>query len=319
MNAIVTGGAGFIGSNIVAALNARGIEDVLVVDRLDDPLKEKNLAALRIADYLDKTDFRMQFLAGRIDRPDVVFHLGACSSTTETDAAYLDDNNVLYTQQLCTWCLAGDVRFIYASSAATYGDGAQGYSDDPARIPSLKPLNLYGASKQAFDRWVLDNGLLDRVVGLKYFNVYGPREHHKGPMRSLVNKAYRQILDTGEMMLFQSYRPEYADGEQERDFIYVRDAVDVTLFFEEHRGIGGIYNCGTGTARTWLDLAHALFGAMQREPRIRFVEMPEDIRPNYQYHTQADTARLRAAGYAAPFTPLEEGVRDYVRSDLETS
>jgi len=316
MNAIVTGGAGFIGSNIVHALNARGIEDILVVDHLDDPLKEKNLAELRIADYLDKANFRMQFVGGRLERPDVVFHMGACSSTTETDEAYLDDNNVLYTQQLCEWCLAGGVRFIYASSAATYGDGAAGYSDDPERIPLLKPLNLYGASKQAFDRWVLENGLLDRVAGLKYFNVYGPREDHKGAMRSLVNKAYRQILETGEMTLFRSYRPEYADGEQDRDFIYVRDAVDVTVFFYEHRDIGGIFNCGTGAARTWLDLAHALFAAMEREPRIGFIEMPADIRPNYQYHTQADTTRLRAAGYGAPFTTLEDGVRDYVRNHL---
>lgn len=318
MRFIVTGGAGFIGSNVVAALNQRGQRDILVVDNLDHPGKEHNLAELAYRDYLDKRDFRKQFLSGAIDKADTVFHMGACSSTTETDEEYMTDNNFVYTRQLCEWCLGAGSRFIYASSAATYGDGAHGYSDDPGTITALEPLNLYGNSKHLFDLWALDNGVLDRIAGLKYFNVYGPREDHKGHMRSLANKAYDQIVETGEIELFKSYRPQYRDGEQERDFVYVKDAVEVTLFFHDNSEISGIYNCGSGCARTWLELAQALFAAMGREPRVRFVEMPDEIQPNYQYHTRADVSNLRRAGYAAPFMTVEEGVADYVRNYLSS-
>lgn len=315
MKAIVTGGAGFIGNNLVAALNARGCDDIIVVDNLTDA-KQRNLDRVTFARYLDKSDFRKKLLAGDIPDVDTVFHLGACSSTMETDEAYLADNNFLYTRQLCEWALAKGARFVYASSAATYGDGSEGYSDAHALIPSLKPLNLYGQSKQMFDLWALQNGLLDSIVGLKYFNVYGPWEDHKGPMRSLVKKAYTQIKETGGIKLFKSHRPDYEDGRQERDFVYVRDAVDVTLFFHDHPDVSGIFNCGTGQARTWVDLAEALFTAMDLPPAISFIPMPVEIRDNYQYHTQSDVAKLRAADYETPWTSIEDGVADYVRSYL---
>ena len=313
---IVTGGAGFIGSNLVEALNRRGETRILIVDNLNSKEKERNLERLHYTDYLDKNAFRRRFLDNTAERVDAVFHLGACSATTETDRAYLADNNVAYTRELCEWCLAHDTRFVYASSAATYGDGALGYSDDDHMTPKLAPLNPYGQSKQMFDTWALEHGVLERVVGLKYFNVYGPFEDHKGQMRSLVPKAFAQIVEAGQIELFRSHKPAFEDGEQERDFLYVRDAVDVTLFFLDHPELTGLFNAGTGVARTWLDLAAAVFAAMGREPRIVFVDMPEAIRDKYQYHTQADISKLRAAGYDRPFTPLEDGIRDYVRRHL---
>ena len=315
---IVTGGAGFIGSNLVAALNARGLRDIVIVDELDSDLKKANLQHLRYRKYLDLADFRAQLLDNRVNPVAAVFHLGACSSTTETREDYLNDHNVVASKELCEWSLKNNARFIYASSAATYGNGARGYSDDDEVTPTLRPLNLYGQSKLAFDLWALANGHLNRIVGLKYFNVYGPREDHKGDMRSVVNKAYGQILETGRLDLFKSYRREYGDGEQDRDFVHVRDAVYATLFFYEHPQVAGLFNCGTGTARTWLDLAKAVFAAMNRRPKIRFIEMPESIRENYQYHTQADVSKLRRVGYTAPFISLEEGVKDYVRNYLAT-
>lgn len=313
---IVTGGAGFIGSNLVDALNQRGHQTV-VVDHIDDDLKRRNLERLRVRDYLDKSEFRERLKSGKAPKTNVVFHLGACSSTTETNEAYLRDNNTEYTRELCEWSLRTGARFIYASSAATYGDGSKGYSDHDSVTPTLEPLNLYGASKQWFDVWALETGALGRVAGIKYFNVYGPWEDHKGDMRSLVNKAYAQILREGEIALFKSHRPEFRDGEQRRDFIHVDDAVAVTLFFLDHPGVSGLYNCGTGVARTWIDLAQALFAAMGVPPRIRFIDMPPAIRDKYQYHTQADMTKLRAAGYSAPFLQIEEGVRRYVQEYLQ--
>lgn len=314
---IVTGGAGFIGSNLVRELNARGHRNILVVDNLDShPAKKKNLDGTAYADYLDKKEFRKRFLSRRAEPASAVFHIGACSSTTEMDEHYLTDNNFLYTRQLCEWCLAGNVRFIYASSAATYGDGSLGYSDDDRLTPRLQPLNPYGRSKQMFDLWALENRVLDRIAGIKYFNVYGPREDHKGDMRSVVNKAYAQILATGKLGLFKSYRPDFKDGEQDRDFIYVRDAVAVTLFFMDRPDVSGLFNAGTGAARTWLDLGRAIFSALGRAPAIHFIEMPDLLRDKYQYHTQADVSKLRSAGYVSPFTSIEDGVKDYVTSYL---
>jgi ADP-L-glycero-D-manno-heptose 6-epimerase len=313
---IVTGGAGFIGCNLVRELNKRGITDITIADNLNHPAKEKNLTGLQYTEFLNKNDFRARFLAGNQPRVKTVFHLGACSSTTESSAEYLDDNNLRYTQQLCEWCLANEVRFIYASSAATYGDGSLGYSDSENLVPKLKPLNLYGKSKQDFDLWALNKGLFSQIAGLKYFNVYGPFENHKGDMRSVVNKAYAQILETGKLKLFKSHVPDYDDGKQERDFVYVKDAVAVTLFFHDNPAKSGLFNCGTGRARTWLDLAHAIFAAMDREPLIEFIDMPESIRDKYQYHTQADPAKLRSAGFTVPFTSVEDGVSDYVRNYL---
>lgn len=314
---IVTGGAGLIGSNLVAALNARGFDDILVADHLNHPLKEKNLARLRFSRYLDREAFRAALRAGEIAPAATLFHLGACSSTTETNQSYLDDNNTGTTRELCEWCLAHGTRFIYASSAATYGDGEKGYCDDDAVTPDLQPLNLYGWSKQKFDLIALREGWLRKIAGLKYFNVFGPGEGHKGEMRSVVHKAYHQIRETGAFSLFRSHRPDYADGGQVRDFVYVKDAVAVTLFFHDHPEASGLFNCGTGKARSWLDLLTAVYAAMGREPVISFSDMPAHLRDKYQYFTEADTRKLRASGCDHAFTPLEEAVRDYVRGYLE--
>lgn len=317
MPIIVTGAAGFIGRNIVAALNARGVTDLVLVDRLGTDDRWRNLRGLEFEDIVTPEDFLALVDAGRAPAASTVIHLGACSFTTERDAGFLLENNYRYTRTLCTWALERGARFVYASSAATYGDGAQGYSDADDSLPSLRPLNMYGYSKHLFDLWARRHGLFDRIVGLKYFNVFGPYEDHKGDMRSLVHKAHGQICARGWIELFKSDRPDYADGEQKRDFIYVRDAVDVTLHFAEHRDASGLFNCGTGRSRTWLDLARALFSSMKRVPNIRFIDMPPALRGKYQYVTQADTAKLRAAGYAQPFTSVEEGVREYVQTYLE--
>lgn len=313
---IVTGAAGFIGSALAWRLNQLGRTNLLLVDELDPGEKWKNLVPLAYQDYADKADFLEALRDGSLDdaRIEAVFHLGACSSTTETDAAYLARNNFEYSKALAAWCLERPepVRFVYASSAATYGDGTQGYRDDHALLPSLRPLNPYGYSKHMFDLWNLRHGHLDRVVGLKYFNVFGPNEYHKGDMMSMAAKAFRQIREDGVVRLFKSHRPDYADGMQARDFLYVKDAVDMTLFFLDPKAPGGIYNVGTGQARSWLDLAGALFRALGREPKVEFVPMPEALRGRYQYRTQAEIAKLRAAGYAAPIRSLEDAVADYV-------
>lgn len=313
---IVTGGAGFIGSNIIAALNQRGDDNILVVDDLGTDEKWKNLVGLRYDDYVDHRTFRKALIDHKFGQVSAIFHMGACSATTETNAAYLADNNYQFTRELCEWSLGNGTRFIYASSGATYGDGSPGYSDADDHAPKLRPLNMYGYSKHMFDLWALQNKLLGKIVGLKFFNVYGPREDHKGDMRSVVHKAYGQILATGAVKLFKSYRPDYKDGEQVRDFVYVRDAVNVCLYFDRNREVSGLFNVGTGTCRTWLDLARAVFAAMGKSPNIEFIEMPESLRDKYQYHTEAATGKLRAAGYDAPFTSLEDGVRDYVQSYL---
>ncbi len=313
---IVTGGAGFIGRNIVAALNALGEQQILVVDDLGASEKWKNLVGLRFEDYLDKDDFRGRIREDRIDGVRAILHMGACSSTTERDASYLADNNYRTSRELCEWCLTHGARFVYASSAATYGDGALGYSDEDNVTPTLRPLNMYGYSKHMFDLWALQKGLFSMIAGLKFFNVYGPYEEHKGDMRSVVNKAYEQILNTGEVRLFKSYKPEYEDGEQVRDFVYVKDAVDLTLYFLEHPEASGLFNCGTGQARSWNDLVNAVFAAMGREPNIRYIEMPESLRSKYQYFTQADMAKVKRAGYDRPFTSLENGVMEYVQEYL---
>lgn len=313
---IVTGAAGFIGCNIVKTLNARGNSDIVVVDKIDSDLKKKNLDVLKFSEFVDKDAFRKRFLTGKQAPVATVFHMGACSSTTETNEDFLMDNNFLYTRQLCQWCLKNGVRFVYASSAATYGDGSLGYSDSDDTTPLLRPLNLYGRSKHMFDLWALQNGFLGKIAGIKYFNVYGPHEDHKGDMRSVVNKAFKQISESGEISLFKSYRPDYKDGEQDRDFLFVKDAVNVTLFFHDHPAASGLFNCGTGVARTWIDLATAVFKAMGRTPVIKFKDMPPELRDKYQYHTKAEVSKLRKAGYSTPFTSLEDGVADYIRNYL---
>ncbi len=315
---IVTGGAGFIGSALIAALNKRGIDDILVVDRLGNDQRWKNLVNLRFADYLDKEEF-LEMVAEDVVSfsTDAVFHLGACSSTTETDVTYLMENNFEYTKQLAEWTTEEGIRFIYASSAATYGDGENGFVDDESRLEVLRPLNPYGYSKQMFDLWAKRNGMLEKIVGLKYFNVFGPNEYHKADMRSFVLKAFEQINATGKVRLFKSFNPDYKDGEQKRDFLYVKDAVDMTLFFYDNPDVFGIYNLGAGKARSWNDLAKAIFTAMSKKLNIEYIDMPDSVRNQYQYFTQADLTKLRDIGYDEEITSLEEAVKDYVTQYLE--
>jgi len=315
---IVTGGAGFIGSALIAALNKRQIADILVVDRLDSDEKWKNLRNLSFADYVEKDDFLEMVLENKLSPPiEAVFHLGACTSTTETNASYLIKNNYEYTKLLAQWATDADVRFIYASSAATYGDGSAGFSDDEGQIDKLRPLNMYGYSKQLFDLWARRTNLLKKIAGLKYFNVFGPNEYHKGDMRSFVLKAFEQITAKGKVGLFKSYKPEYADGEQKRDFIYVKDTVDMTLFFLDNPQINGLFNIGTGKPRSWNDLVKAVFAAMDKPPNIEYIEMPESIRSQYQYFTEADITKLHQAGYNKQTTSLEDAIKDYVQNYLQ--
>jgi ADP-L-glycero-D-manno-heptose 6-epimerase len=315
---IVTGGAGFIGSALIAELNRRQISDILVVDELGADQKWKNLRNLSFADYVEKDDFLEMVIEDKLDGPvDVVFHLGACSDTTQTNASYLVKNNYEYSKLLAQWATDADIRFIYASSAATYGDGSAGFSDDEEKIEVLKPLNMYGYSKHLFDMWARRAGLFSKIVGLKYFNVFGPNEYHKGDMMSFVVKAFEQIKTTGKVRLFKSYQPEYADGEQVRDFLYVKDAVNMTLFFFDNPYINGIFNIGTGETRTWNDLVIAVFVGMGRKPHIEYIEMPASIRNQYQYFTQADLSKLRRAGYSKQVIPLEDAIRDYIQNYLE--
>lgn len=315
---IVTGGVGFIGSAIVAALNARGIEDIIVVDRLGSDQRWKNLVNLIFADYIDKDDFLQLAVENRIAPPvKAVFHMGACSDTTETDADYLIKNNYEYTKLLARWAVDSKIRFIYASSAATYGDGEQGFNDNEEEIEKLKPLNMYGYSKQLFDLWAKRTGMLEKIAGLKYFNVFGPNEYHKGNMRSFVLKAFEQINSTGSVRLFKSCNPKYADGEYVRDFIYIKDAVDMTLYFLDNPRLDGLYNIGTGKARSWIDLVKACFAAMNKEPKIEFIDMPENLQKQYQYFTEADITKLKKSGFKKPLTPLESAIKDYVQNYLK--
>jgi ADP-L-glycero-D-manno-heptose 6-epimerase len=316
---IVTGGAGFIGSALITALNKRQITDILVVDELGTDQKWKNLRNLSFVDYVEKDDFLEMVIEDKLNSSiDAVFHLGACSDTTETNASYLIKNNYEYSKLLAQWATADNIRFIYASSAATYGDGSAGFSDDQEKIENLRPLNMYGYSKHLFDLWARRAGLLKKIAGLKYFNVFGPNEYHKADMRSFCIKAFEQITSTGKVRLFKSYKPEYADGEQLRDFIYVKDAVDMTLFFYDEPQLSGLFNIGTGKARTWNDLVKAVFDAMDKKPIIEYIEMPESIRNQYQYFTEADITKLRKAGYNKQTTPLEDAIKDYVQSYLQT-
>ena len=315
---IVTGGAGFIGSAMVWKLNQMGIDDILVVDNLSTSEKWKNLVGLRYEDYLHRDQFLKYILEGE-DPFDTqaVIHMGACSATTELDADFLMENNYRYTQFVCRHCMSNDARFINASSASTYGDGEYGFDDDHEGIDRLRPLNMYGYSKQLFDLWAKQGGILDRIVSLKFFNVYGPNEYHKDDMRSVICKAHKQILETGKLKLFKSYREEYPHGGQKRDFVYIKDCVDIMAWFLENKETGGIFNIGTGTARTWNDLGNAVFAAMDREPNLEYIEMPEAIRDKYQYFTEAKMDKLAAAGCDVKMTSLEDGAADYVRNYLQ--
>ena len=314
---LVTGGAGFIGSAIVAELNARGIDDILIVDILGKDERWKNLRNLSYVDYMEADDFSEIVSDADLDiNLDAIIHMGACSDTTEADCSYLVKNNYEFSKLLAGWAMELDARFIYASSAATYGNGEKGFADDEDTLETLTPLNMYGHSKHMFDLWCKRQGLLGRFVGIKYFNVFGPNEYHKAGMRSFVIKAFEQINATGGVKLFKSHRPDYTDGGQLRDFIYVKDAVDMTLFFLENPEIGGIFNVGTGKVRNWDDLAKATFRAMGKEPNIEYIDMPEILRDKYQYFTQATMDKLRAAGYDNDTITLEAAVSDYVQNYL---
>ncbi len=314
---IVTGAAGFIGSCVVSYLNQKGINDIIAVDVLRTNDKWKNLRHLDFADYLDREQL-FDFLA-QAPKIQAIIHMGACSATTEQDANYLMENNYRYTLRLAQYALENNVRFIYASSGATYGLGEQGYDDDEAKIHLLRPLNMYGYSKQLFDLKARREGWFNKIVGLKFFNVYGPNEYFKGDMASVVFKAFNQIKEHGLVRLFKSHRPDFKDGEQLRDFIYVKDVLKVIDFFLEHAGQNGLFNVGTGKARSFLDLVTATFKALGMEPKIEFFDMPPELRDRYQYFTEAKIEKLRRAGYTQPFVSLEEGIRDYVQNYLNKS
>jgi len=313
---IVTGGAGFIGSAIIWELNNHGEKDIVLVDELGTDDKWKNLIGLNFSDFVNKDKFINQLDDGLYSDADAVIHMGANSSTTEKDAGHLMNNNYLYTKTLAEFCLWNNIRFIYASSAATYGDGSSGFNDSEANCKSLRPLNMYGYSKNLFDIWAFNHDVFNKIVGLKYFNVYGPNEYHKGDMRSVVHKAFEQVRDTDKVKLFKSLHPDYRDGEQKRDFIYVKDAVKMTLHFLEKRTSNGLFNVGSGKAGTWNDLVASLFKAMNKTVNIEYIDLPDHLADKYQYFTEANLSKIRASGYKDNISSLEDGVADYVKSYL---
>lgn len=319
---VVTGAAGFIGSCMIQKLNEAGYSDVMAVDDFSRSDKNRNLEGKQISMQVHRNNF-VRWLERNHSDVSAIIHLGARTDTTEMDKSIFDELNYEYSRALWLLCAGFNIPFLYASSAATYGLGELGYSDDHALIPQLKPLNPYGQSKQDFDVWLLDQLAKGEAspaqwAGFKFFNVYGPNEYHKGRMASVIMHTARQIKATGAMKLFRSHRPDYKDGEQSRDFIYVKDLVDVLLFFMEKKPANAIYNLGTGKARTFLDLAKGTFQAMGLEPNISFVDTPADIRDTYQYFTEADMHKLREAGYHEPFYGLEAGIEDYVQRYLKT-
>jgi ADP-L-glycero-D-manno-heptose 6-epimerase len=314
---IVTGGAGFIGSAIVWRLNQLGENNIIIVDELGCDEKWKNLVPLKYSDFINKGVFLNQVINNEIDfNIRAIIHMGANSSTTEKDADHLMWNNYEYTKQLAEFCLRKNIRFIYASSAATYGDGSMGFSDDDDECLKLRPLNIYGYLKNLFDQYALKIKMFEKIAGIKFFNVYGPNEYHKGDMRSVVHKAFEQARDNGIVKLFKSENPKYVDGEQMRDFVYIKDAVDMTLFFLENKKANGIFNAGSGRSRTWNDLVKALFDAMGKPVKIKYIDMPEQLAVKYQYFTEAKSDKIKKAGYSKPITSLEDGVTDYVKNYL---
>ncbi len=315
---VVTGAAGFIGSVLVGALNDEGQDNLILVDQFDREDKMKNLSNKTYEEKNDRADF-IDWFAKNADRIDFIFHIGARTDTTEFDVEIFNRLNLNYTKDIWRICADNNIPMVYASSAATYGDGNMGYDDNHDIVEELKPLNPYGESKNDFDKWALKQEKQPPFwYGLKFFNVYGPNEYHKGRMASVIMHAFKQISDTEGMKLFRSHRPDYTDGGQLRDFVYVKDVVEVMLFLWEYEADSGLYNLGTGTARPFLDLAKATFKAMGVKENISFIDTPEDIRDKYQYFTEANMKKLLDQGYAVPFYSLEEGVEDYVQEFLMT-
>ena len=314
---IITGAAGFIGSCLINKLNNKGFSDLILVDDFSRQDKIKNLEGKTFREKIDR-DMLLSWFAMNHKDVSAIYHIGARTDTTETDREIFDKLNLNYSKELFTLCSGFGIPLVYASSAATYGAGEHGYSDNHELVSLLKPLNLYGESKNDFDRWVLEQEEVPPFwAGMKFFNVFGPNEYHKGRMASVVFHAYRQIKEKGEVKLFRSHNPSFEDGEQSRDFIYVKDIVSVLLFMMTMKPVSGLYNLGSGTARTFNDLVTATFSACNMPHNIRFVDTPEDIKDNYQYYTKAEMAKLRGAGYSTPFFSLEEAIDDYVQTYLD--
>ena len=315
MSVIVTGGAGFIGSCIVRTLNDMGIEDITIVDHICETDKWMNMRNKKYTEYINRDEFleKLPEYAGKVTH---IIHMGACSATTERNFDFLYKNNYEYTKTLWKFCTENQISFMYASSAATYGDGKEGF-DDKEDIKRLRPLNGYGYSKQLFDLWAEKQTIAPKQhVGFKFFNVYGPNEYFKGSMASVIFHSFNKINETGEMGLFKSYKEGYEDGGQLRDFVYVKDICKVVKFMIEHEEVSGLFNLGTGQARSFYDLDASTFKAMGLEPNIKYIEMPESLRAKYQYYTQANMEKLRSVGYADDFYSLEDGAKDYVQNYL---
>ncbi|MDI9340191.1 MAG: ADP-glyceromanno-heptose 6-epimerase [Sediminibacterium sp.] len=316
---VITGAAGFIGSCLVSKFNANGHSDIIVVDDFSKVEKASNLLGKQIQEKVERDNFA-EWLMQHYGKVKAVIHIGARTDTTEFDYTIFEKLNISYTKRLWELCSIHSIPFIYASSAATYGLGEQGYEDDETKIPLLKPLNPYGESKQVFDVWALQQKQTPpQWQGLKFFNVYGPNEYHKGRMASVIFHAFNQIKQNGKVKLFRSHHPDYKDGGQLRDFVYVKDVVNVIYYLYQTKPKNGIYNLGSGKARTFLDLANATFAALEKEPVIEFIDTPLDIRDKYQYFTEAKMEKLIHTGYTEPFTSLEEGVQDYVQKYLSHS
>lgn len=313
---LVTGGAGFIGSALIWALNRLGRDDIIVADFMGSDDKWKNLVPLNFEYYLEADRLLERLANGEFHEVQTVFHLGACSATTEKDCRYLVENNYEYTVKMAEWALSRGIRFVYASSAATYGDGAEGMVDGMDGLEGYRPLNMYGYSKHLFDLHAKKQGWFEQIAGIKYFNVFGPNEAHKESMRSVVHKAFGEIRDSGAVCLFKSEHPDYKDGEQMRDFLYVKDAVAATLHLGCEGSPGGLFNLGSGRASTWIDLVTPIFEVLGLPVDIRYVDLPEELRNKYQYYTCADISRLKEAGWDGPSYSLEAAVRDYVGNYL---
>lgn len=314
---ILTGGAGFIGSCLLKKLNDEGIKDIFIVDNLGNGEKWKNLIGKKFIEFIHKDEFLPMLIESNLsENIDAIIHLGACSTTTETDANYIIENNLNYSIKLANYAIEHDIKFLYASSAATYGDGKNGYSDK--EFYNLKPLNIYGFSKHLFDLWVIDNGYDEIFTGVKFFNVFGPNEYHKGEMASMIYKSYLQIKNLGKVRLFKSNSAEFKDGEQKRDFIYIKDVIDVLWQMLNTENFAGIYNLGTGKARSWNDLVKSVFNVMGIDINIEYIDIPENLTKQYQNFTEADMTKLKTTGLKLNFSELEDTIHDYLNNYLLT-